>query len=446
MWLYLRMRAHRGFGGSAAHAARVAGAGLIAAGALIVFGGVPSSATPAAAPLVLASGWTYTDLGTLAGTASSDGLDINDAGVVVGSSGSQAARWVNGVAEGLGAPSVRNTATAINASGRIVGAGSPNDGTSTAYEFRPGQSPIALGDGRAEDINASGVVVGSGTLPGTGIVARRYLPSFQELNPAGAITSTADGVDDEGNLYGTYVGSDFTTHGVVFDGGSGTPIASDGRTILPQGVSPGGVVAGRLLVTPSSASPVRVDDGVVTPLPDVPGGWSPNDVSDDGLVVGGSELFAYRSSEGYLSQGGVTTAVSDWLPAGFGWRIASLNGVNAHRQVVGTAIDCPLNSSGACTTHAIRLDPPGFGATTSSTSTTSSPTSSSSTSSTTSTSLAAASSSTTVSTTSTTTSAGSLPRTGGGWPSSMPGIGVVFVGIGMIGLGSKQLRLGRPPA
>ena len=175
---------------------------------------------PAASFAITSQSFTATDLGTLGGTSTSSSIahDINSAGTVVGESSTPGSKtlafiWTRQAGmTSLGLASATDAfsrANAINNAGWIVGASG-----SRPVLWKPGQQAIYLEpsgyEGTATDINNNGVVVGiyerNGLLHGF----RWDNGTLQEFTAPGGEASRAFGINDLGNIVG---GADnATTH------------------------------------------------------------------------------------------------------------------------------------------------------------------------------------------------------------------------------------------
>ncbi|WP_166377972.1 hypothetical protein [Catellatospora methionotrophica] len=139
--------------------------------------GVSAAIAAVTAPLVAsapaaAAGPQIIDLGLLPGTTHSGAADLNEHGVVVGSSSTangpgqvaRAFRWKNGVLSDLGTLGGQRTgASGINNNGWIVGSSTLADNVTTqAFLWKPGLGMVAVGPARSVgvDVNDAGVVVG----------------------------------------------------------------------------------------------------------------------------------------------------------------------------------------------------------------------------------------------------------------------------------------------
>ncbi len=184
------------------------------------------------------SGGVMTSLGTLPGNTSSSAYGINDAGTIIGWSGSSASShhgfsYSSGVMTDLGTfGGVFSEALAINAAGTIVGRAQYGVGSGIglaihAFSYSGGVmtdlgSLITSGDSSALGINGIGTVVGWTEVPGTS--ARHAFVSvggfMTDLNTAvsdspGWLLSQATGVNDDGLIVGFGTNPSGETHGFL---------------------------------------------------------------------------------------------------------------------------------------------------------------------------------------------------------------------------------------
>jgi probable HAF family extracellular repeat protein len=161
------------------------------------------------------------DLGTLPGDSSADAFAINDAGVIIGLSGSHSVYWDPDGQIGVWNLPNGGTAIAINDSGAVTG--NSGDG-STAWVYQDGQTHVlpSLGIGHAfpEDINALGDVSGTVAAPGDSYHAVLWHHGrIRDLNgpwtPAGWTLYEARGVNDRGQVVGYAYDAGRTTHGFL---------------------------------------------------------------------------------------------------------------------------------------------------------------------------------------------------------------------------------------
>ena len=192
-------------GGAASHAYDINNAGVVVGSSQVA-----GSSKPRA--FVWRNG-VMTDLGALAGGLS-EALAINDDGVVVGystlASGAQrAVRWKNGVKRNLGTLGGRNSvARAINEYGVIVGWSETSSGARHAFIWKNGvMTDIGTLGGtfsQADDINRSGTVVGVSTTASGERHAFRWKDGvFKDLGTMGRMYSLATGINTKGQIVGT---------------------------------------------------------------------------------------------------------------------------------------------------------------------------------------------------------------------------------------------------
>jgi probable HAF family extracellular repeat protein len=116
-----------------------------------------------------AAAWTrrgFVALPALPGNTHSEAYKINNRGVVVGLSGSNAVQWIDGVVRDLGflAGDVRSTATDVNDRGAVVGYSFSGSTGNRAFVWQDGVMnallPAGSGESQANGINDRGDIVG----------------------------------------------------------------------------------------------------------------------------------------------------------------------------------------------------------------------------------------------------------------------------------------------
>ena len=161
------------------------------------------------------------------GAQFSEGIDVNDAGVVVGQSGGVAVRWHDGRVSALGdLGGGSGFATGINPSGVIIGTGSLASGEFHGWVFRNGRMTDlgAFGgvNSSADGINSSGDIVGRYE-PSAGAAPHGYVLKngvFKDLGVVGSF-SGANAISNSGLIAGE--GGFDVLHAILWDY-SGTPI------------------------------------------------------------------------------------------------------------------------------------------------------------------------------------------------------------------------------
>ncbi len=177
-----------------------------------------------------------TALPPLNGSMFSEGIDVNDAGTVVGQSDGVAVVWQNGRPRSLGTlGGVSGFATGINPSGVIVGNGSTPSGDFHGWVFKNGVM-IDLGgfggaSSSADGINSQGDIVGHFEIaPGN---PHGYLLSssgvFRDLGALAGGSSNANAIANSGLVAGEGSSAN-TVHALLWD---------YNRAIVDLGVLPG---------------------------------------------------------------------------------------------------------------------------------------------------------------------------------------------------------------
>lgn len=262
---------------------------------------------------------TKADLGTLGGSSAS-ASGINEAGQVVGysalttpPSGTHAALWREGTITDLTPHLGANEsgwATAINESGQIVG----NIGYAEAFLWENGVrtrlGDLGNGSSAANDINDSGVVVGSSStdqLTPLGFMAHPFVWQNGVMTDLGLLAGDEDG-------------------GAAAINNAGQIVGSSGRTDLDT--------------YESFYRAFIYSNGTMTALP-VPS-WEAyaGDINDAGVVVGSMRAGGgFSNFHGWLYVDGIVTNLNTLIPAGTGLHIAYANAINNAGQIAATAFD-----------------------------------------------------------------------------------------------------------
>ncbi|MDO9234683.1 MAG: hypothetical protein Q7U28_01455 [Aquabacterium sp.] len=239
-------------------------------------------------------------LGTLPGSTTSGGYDINNAGTIAGSSGSDAFIWQNGQMSMLPRATGASwaNANAINASGQVAGSsGTPP--TSSAAVWTNGQIALLPGlvgqpHSVATGINANGVIVGI---------------SYSESYNASAVT---------------------WQNGQAVQLSSG-PFSHAGATDINNG----GAIAGFVDVGGNRSQAARWDNGQITLLDNLAGIQDARAyaINNDGVVVGSS--FGSGTSVATIWEGSNAQSLQGLLVNGEGWELRQAQDINASGQIVG---------------------------------------------------------------------------------------------------------------
>jgi probable HAF family extracellular repeat protein len=262
-----------------------------------------------------------TDLGTLDGWESSEGLAINSAGLVAGQSyGGPPYRAFlhDGVMNDLGTlGGDRSTAYGMNDAGVVVGRARNASNETRAFRYLEGSGMEDLGTlggnfGKAFDVNSNGMIVGESNVgPGSGgrYFGFRYtdddgMVSLGSLNDVG-LNSTALAVNDAGTVVGA-----------------------------------------------SAGYPVMWDkDGNISSLGGFGEEAEATDINNVGQIVG----WEYNENDlynGFLYEDGVRYDLNTLLAGDDnGWSIEFVNGINDLGQIVG------FGASPSGETHAFLLTP-----------------------------------------------------------------------------------------
>jgi hypothetical protein len=307
------------------------------------------------------------DIGLVqSGDSASQGFGVATGGVAVGRSvrtgGAQAFTWTGGGGI-VGLPNLAGRSFCVsngaNNSGIVAGTcASTLFGTSRlpviwqngAVSPLPMPAGETLGD--ANDVNASGVAVGSvnsGSLQKAVYYSGGNATFISQTAPNGSFFTTAFGINDSGRVVGAGIDPNNAARnvGMVYDIGGGSAFevgALDGANgALAFGVSNAGHVVGSSMLNQGSGLPfIWSQSGGMTAIP-LPAGTSQGSargVNSAGWVVGNaSSAFAIP----FLYDGAATYRLADLIPAGTGWDLStntssSALGISDGNVIVGTGV------------------------------------------------------------------------------------------------------------
>ncbi len=311
--------------------------------------------------------YTIVDLGLAdPGDFGSQGVSMSPAGVATGrslaSSGAVGLSWTQsgGTAflPNLASPA-RNfsVANGANDTGDIVGTGSTTFFGSSPLPLiwqsgSVAQLPLPAGQtlGRANDINNSGVAVGSvngGSLERASLYADGVGSVVTATTSNGSFMTTAYGINDAGLVVGNGIdpSNAAVNVGIAYDSVADTAVAVDplpGRNgNLCFGVSEAGHVVGSSMLNQGSGTPfvwTAAGGSVEIPLPPDATTGSARAANSDGWVVGNAGgVFAVP----FLYDGTTTYAIAELLPEGTGWDLnmntsSSAQGISDDGIIVGS--------------------------------------------------------------------------------------------------------------
>lgn len=216
------------------------------------------------------------------------------------------------------------------------------------------QLPLPAGEtlGDANDVNASGVAVGSinaGSLQRGVIYSSGTATVITQTTPGGSFFITAFGINDSGRVVGQGIDPNNAARnvGIVFDIGSSSafeiPALSGMNGALAFGVSNNGHVVGASMLNQGSGLPFiwsQAGGTVAIPLATGTSQGTARAVNSAGWVVGNdSSAFSIP----FLYDGTSTYRLADLIPAGTGWDLSmntssSALGISDNNIIVGTGV------------------------------------------------------------------------------------------------------------
>lgn len=307
------------------------------------------------------------DIGVVqTGDSASQGFGVSTGGTAVGRSvrtgGAQAFSWTqSGGIVGLPNLAARSfcVSNAANNTGVVVGTCATTLFGSSRLPaiWQAGavsQLPLPAGEtlGDANDVNASGVAVGSvngGSLQRGVIYSGANATVITQTTSNGSFFVTAFGINDAGRIVGQGIDPTNAARnvGIVFDIGSNSAFEvgalSGANGALAFGIGNGGHVVGSSMQNQGSGLPfiwTQAGGMVAIPLPTGTTQGSARAVNTAGWAVGtASSAFAIP----FLYDGTATYRLADLIPAGTGWDLSmntssSALGISDAGVIVGTGV------------------------------------------------------------------------------------------------------------
>jgi len=179
------------------------------------------------------------------------------------------------------------------------------------------------------------------TMATTGNASATY--SFSDVNYPGAVLTSAQGINDPGQIVGYYFDTSGARHGFLLDGGTYTTIdcPSPYTTTEAFGINNLGQIVG-YCAAPGGVNGVYgstrsfiLSGGVLTFLSDAPGSYGgastfAQGINDSGQIVGWYADSCLCSGHGFLLSGGIYTTIG--VP---GFLSTYGRGINNHGEIVG---------------------------------------------------------------------------------------------------------------
>jgi len=333
-------------------------------------------------PGVCAHAFLYTggvlgDLGTIGGGGSrSEGLAVNDAGQVTGSSDSadfpfslHPFLYSNGSMIDIGGGTTGG-GSAINAAGQVAGAFRVPGPHTHAFLYSNGATTdLGTLSGNTESsafaINGSGQVVGNSySLNSFGGVTSQHVflysnGSMLNLTPLGGVPGLNGSINDAGQVTGLFVTASGTQHAFIYQNGAMTDLGTldggvDNRSrSWGLVINAAGQVAGWGGTVASNGNlwAFFYSQGAMTALGTFGGSTSqPYAINASGQVTGSADITGDTDTHAFLYSEGVMTDLNSLIPANSGWTLQVGSAINDNGQITGWGL---INGE----THAYLLTP-----------------------------------------------------------------------------------------
>jgi probable HAF family extracellular repeat protein len=318
--------------------------------------------------------YTYTDFGTLGGTASIP-TAINNAGQVVGMSRTTGDAAEYSVIWNGAVPTILNTlggagseVYAINDAGQVAGWSHTTAGASQGGIYHASiwngvtatdLSPLSAAASVAYAINNAGKV--AGWTNASNFYSGEFKPYATVWNGTtvtalatthGAI-SGANAINDVGQVAGWEQNTNSgITHAILWNGGIATDLGTLGGAVSSAlAINNAGQVVGYSFATGNVNMYATLWNGTIATILDTLGGTysGASDINNAGQVVGYSQTFSgiYHAT---LWNGTTVTDLNSFLDASVinsGWVLNDARGINDHGWIVGTAYNSHLRETHA---------------------------------------------------------------------------------------------------
>lgn len=348
-------------------AARKWKVGLFRRPVLCGLGGVLGVACMSAAAHagVAVPGYTLQDLGTVPGATSSSAAAINDAGHVVGTSGSggqstHAFAYAGGSITDLGVGlSGSSFATGINDSDQIVGYTTSGTLPNGAFLYSKGNYQSLPQLVEAAGINNQGQIAGdiSLTSPPGRFAALYSNGTVQNLGVQGSSFNIGAGINNNGQVI--FNSSQGTTYeGYLYSNGALTELPTlGGFSGTVYAINDQGQIVGTAMTAGTyrggDSHAYLYSDGTIQDLGTLPGDTTSEalGINDAGEIVGDSENGIGNPGHAFLDVNGTMYDVNNLVSGDAGYVITSAVAINASGQIAADAI----TPSGV--EHAVLLTP-----------------------------------------------------------------------------------------
>jgi probable HAF family extracellular repeat protein len=291
--------------------------------------------------------YDVTPLGILPGDDNSLARGINDAGQVVGVSGTNlgtqhAFFWENGSMTPIGTlGGTESVATGINNSGTVAGYAQTSDGSYHAFTWR---------DGTFTDLGTNGsngsyayAINDAGKVAGSLLIGFNQVPQAVSWNNNNGITilgdlnSNAEGINNPGKVVGTMSTSSGYDHAFLwYKNGTRTDLGTLGGVVsIANGINEAGKVIGSSLTSNGIQHAALWQNGSITDLGTLGGNTSyASGINNAGKVVGTAQT-STGVDHAFLWYSGIMTDLNSKLQPNSGWVLSSAWAINNSGQIVG---------------------------------------------------------------------------------------------------------------